>query len=236
MEKALEAIQKYNMFKPGMIVGVAVSGGPDSMALLHYLNANKEKLDIDVMAIHVNHCTRANDDSDQEFVREYCKENRIKFYKFKVEALKIMKSKGMTMEEACREGRYGVFEGLRTRGIVDVMALAHHESDQAETILLHILRGAGLKGASGMSFVRDDYYVRPLLSTKKSDIMAYLYQNEIPFVEDETNVQNIYSRNILRNKVMPELRLIWPNVDEALCSFGEICRDLHRNEKSTLGE
>lgn len=225
MEKALEVIQKYNMFKPGMIVGVAVSGGPDSMALLHYLHSNKEKLDIDVVAIHVNHCTRDNDDSDQDFVGEYCKEHRIKFYKFKVEALKLMKSKGMSMEEACREGRYGIFEGLKTRGIVDIMALAHHQGDQAETILLHIVRGAGLKGASGMSFVRDDYYVRPLLTTKKSEIMAYLYQNDVPFVEDETNTENIFSRNVLRNKVLPELRQIWPNVDEALCSFGEICRD-----------
>ena len=225
MEKALEVIQKYSMFKSGMIVGVAVSGGPDSMALLHFLNANKERLDIDVVAIHINHCTRANDDSDQEFVREYCKEHRIKFYKFKFEALKLMKSKGMSMEEACREGRYNIFEGLKARGIVDVMALAHHESDQAETILLHILRGAGLKGASGMSYVRDDYYVRPLLSTKKSEIMAYLYSNDIPFVEDETNSQNVFSRNILRNKVLPELRQIWPNVDEALCNFGDICRD-----------
>ena len=225
MQKAFDAIKKYEMFKPGCVVGVAVSGGSDSMALLHFLNENKDKLDIEIIAIHVNHTTRVNDDRDQVFVEDYCKEHRIRFHKFKIEATRIARNRGLTMEEACREGRYGIFEGLRDRGIVDVVAIAHHQSDQAETILLHILRGSGLSGASGMNFVRDGFYVRPFLDTKKSEIMAYVYENDIPYVEDETNQMNLFSRNILRNKVLPELRLVWPNVDESLANFGLTCRE-----------
>jgi len=225
MEKAFEAIKNNKMFKSGAIVGVAVSGGPDSMALLHFLNENRDKLDIEVLAIHINHNTRENDERDQDFVCSYCREHRIRFHKFKIEAKLIAKNKGLTLEDACREGRYNIFQGLRERGIVDVIAIAHHQSDQAETILLHILRGAGLRGASGMSFVRDDFYVRPFLDTKKAEIMSYIYENDIPFVEDETNQLNMFSRNIIRNKIMPELRLVWPNVDETIANFGLTCKE-----------
>ena len=225
MEKAFRTIEDNKMFQPGCVVGVACSGGSDSMALLHFLNTNREKLDIEVVAIHVDHGTRANDVRDALFVADYCKENRIRFHKFKVECKVLARKKKLTMEEACREGRYGIFKSLKDRGIVDVMAIAHHQSDQAETVLLHILRGSGLSGASGMSYVRDNYYVRPFLDVSKQEIMAYVYENDIPFVEDETNAENNYSRNILRNKVFPELRKIWPKVDENLCNFAKICKE-----------
>ena len=224
-ENAFEAIEKNKMFKSGDIVGVACSGGSDSMALLHFLNANREKFDIEVIAVHVNHNTRDNDLRDQEFVASYCRENGIRFYKFKIEALSIARKKGETLEEACRDGRYGVFESLRQRQIVDKLAIAHHQSDQAETILMHILRGTGLNGAGGMEFVRNNYYVRPFLNTQKTEIMQYIYENQVPFVEDETNHTNVFSRNLLRNKILPELRLVWPNVDQALVDFGAVCRE-----------
>ena len=237
LENVIDVIEKNKMFKSGDIVGVACSGGSDSMALLHFLNANRERFDIEVIAIHVNHNTRENDLRDQEFVANYCKENGIRFYKFKVEALAIARRKGGSLEDACREGRYGIFEGLKQRQIVDKLAIAHHQSDQAETILMHILRGTGLNGASGMSFVRDNYYVRPFLSTLKNDIMQYIYENQIPYVEDEQNHTNIFARNLLRNKILPELRLVWPNVDQALVDFGNICRedDEYINSMVNLG-
>ncbi|MBQ8762172.1 MAG: tRNA lysidine(34) synthetase TilS [Clostridia bacterium] len=225
LEKAFKTIEENKMFQPGCVVGVACSGGSDSMALLHFLNTNREKLDIEVVAIHVDHNTRANDVRDALFVADYCKENRIRFHKFKVEGKVIAKKKKMTLEEACREGRYNVFKSLKERGIVDVMAIAHQQSDQAETVLLHILRGSGLSGASGMDYVREDYYVRPFLDVSKQEILSYVYENEIPYVEDETNVENFFSRNILRNKVFPELRMVWPTVDENLCNFAKICKE-----------
>lgn len=224
-EKAIEAIDDNKMFKSGDIVGVACSGGSDSMALLHFLNANRERFDIEVVAVHVNHNTRDNDLRDQEFVSSYCRENGIRLYKFKVDALVIAHKKGETLEEACREGRYGIFESLKQKQILDKLAIAHHQSDQAETVLMHILRGTGLNGASGMDFVRNDYYVRPFLSIQKTEIMQYIYENQVPYVEDETNHTNVFARNLLRNKILPDLRLVWPNVDQALVDFGEVCRE-----------
>ncbi len=225
MEKVLELIKRQNLFTPGSVVGVAVSGGSDSMALLHFLVENKENLDIEVMAIHVDHNTRVNDQRDAIFVEDYCKQNRIRFHKFRVEALTLMKQKSLSLEEACREARYAVFENLRQKGIIDKIAIAHHLNDQAETVLLHILRGSGLSGAGGMQYVRDDFYVRPFLDITKEEILAYDYENQIPFVEDETNVDTKISRNLLRQKILPELRKVWSNVDENLCNFAKICRE-----------
>ena len=225
MEKVLELINKEKLFKPGSIVGVGVSGGSDSMALLHFLNRNKEKLDIDVVAINVIHGTRENDESDAIFVQDYCRENNIRFYKFRIEAAILASQKGLSMEDACREGRFGVFENLKKRGIVDYIALAHHQRDQAETILLHILRGSGLKGASGMSYIRDDFYVRPFLDTPKDEILQYVYENNIDYLEDETNADTTISRNLLRQQIMPVLRTVWPQVDANLSNFGKVCKE-----------
>lgn len=225
MDKVLELIKKEKFFKSGSVVGVGVSGGSDSMALLHFLNKNKANLDIDVVAINVIHGTRENDEAEAIFVADYCKQNNIRFYKFRIEAAILAKQKGLTMEEACREGRFGVFDSLKTRGLVDYIALAHHERDQAETILLHILRGSGLSGASGMSFVRDNFYVRPLLDTPKEEVMQYIYENNIDYLEDETNTDTTISRNFLRQVIMPELRKVWSNLDTNLCNFGKICHE-----------
>ena len=225
MEKVIELIQKQKMFNSGSVVGVACSGGSDSMSLLHFLWTNKEKFDIEIMAIYVDHGTRENDARDGYFVEDYCRENHIRFHKFKVEASILAKQKGWTLEQACREARYGIFESLIRRGIVDKIALAHQQSDQAETVLLHILRGSGLAGASAMQYVRDNIYVRPFLDTPKQEIMAYVYENEIPYVEDETNTDTAFSRNLIRQKILPELRQVWTNVDENLANFGKICRE-----------
>lgn len=225
MEKVLELIKKEKLFSSGCVVGVACSGGSDSMSLLHFLCANREKLDIEIVAIHIDHGTRENDARDAYFVADYCKEHHIRFQKFKVEAKVLAKQKGWTLEQACREARYGVFDNLRKRGIVDKIALAHQQSDQAETVLLHILRGSGLLGASGMQYVRDDFYVRPFLDTPKQEIMAYVYENQIPYVEDETNQDTTISRNLLRQRILPEIRQVWPKVDETLSNFGKICKE-----------
>lgn len=225
IEKVSQFIEENKFFTPGNVVGVACSGGPDSMALLHFLNSNKERFDIDVMAIYVDHNTRENDARDGYFVADFCKKNSIKFYKFSVESKMYIKKYGYSMEQACRAARFSVFENLKKNGMVDKIAIAHHQNDQAETVLLHILRGSGLKGACGMSYVRDNFYVRPFLDVSKQEILAYLYENEIEYVEDEQNAQNIFSRNVLRNKIFPELRKIWPKVDEILCNFAKICRE-----------
>ena len=224
MERVLNAIKANKLFAAGQTVGVACSGGADSMALLHFLNSNKEKFDIDIVCVHVDHATREFDARDASFVASYCRENFIKFHKFRVDSLVLARQKGYSLEQAAREGRYGLFDSILKRHLVDKIALGHHLNDQAETILLNVLRGSGLKGASGMSPLRDKVYARPFLDVPKEVLVNYCYQNEVPFVEDETNADNKFSRNFLRNEIMPKLRKVWTNLDESLVNFGNICR------------
>lgn len=223
MKEAQNLILKYNLFKPKDIIGVACSGGVDSMSLLHYLNANKDIFNIEVVAINVDHSIREESFKDSLFVENYCKENNIKCYKFVVKAKEIALQNKVGIEEAARKARYGVFDTLLEKQVVNKIALAHHEQDQVETILLNLLRGSGLKGVSGMEVQRNNY-IRPFLTTKKREIINYAYENQIPFVEDETNNNIEYSRNLLRNKILPLIRENWQGVDDNLLNFAKICK------------
>ena len=223
MEQVLDYIKQHNLIKRGEIIGVACSGGRDSICLLHYLNSIKAELDCEVVAVNVDHGIRQSSAFDTEFVMDFCKENKIRAYKFKGEALKVAKEEKLTIEQAARKVRYGVFETVIKKGLVDKIALAHHMYDQAETILLNILRGAGLTGARGMEPVRDKIYIRPLLNTPRENIMAYLDEYGLNYVEDETNKDNSYSRNYLRNVVMPALRRHFKGVDRNFVNFASIC-------------
>lgn len=223
MEQVLEFIKKNNLIKSEDIIGVGVSGGRDSMALLHYLNSIKDQLDCQVIAINIDHCIRANSAMDSAFVLDYCKDNGIRSYRFRVDSIKIANEQKLTLEQSARQGRYGVFESLISKGVVTKIALAHHISDQAETILLNIFRGSGLSGAKGMEAMRDGIYIRPFLDTTRADIEQYISENDIPYVDDETNTENEYTRNYLRNVVMPLIKHKFGNVEKNIVNFGKIC-------------
>lgn len=223
MDKVLDFIKDNNMIKSGEIIGVACSGGRDSICLLHYLNSIKSELDCEVVAVNIDHGIRPTSAVDTEFVMQFCKDNHIRAYKFKGEALKVAKEEKLTIEQAARKVRYGVFETLIKKGLVDKIALAHHLTDQAETVILNIIRGAGLSGARGMEAVRDGIYIRPLLTTPREEIMAYLDENGLEYVDDETNQDNTFSRNYIRNIVMPALRKHFNSVDKNIVNFANIC-------------
>lgn len=225
MDKILEFIKKYKLIKPGEVIGVGVSGGIDSMCLLHFLNANKETLDIDVVAIHINHGIREESYDEARFVLQKCKEMGVRVYKFTIDSPKIAKEKRISVETAAREGRYGVFEALAKKDIVDKIALAHHQSDQAETILMHIFRGCGVSGARGMEPIRDKIYIRPMLPVSKEEINEYASLNNIDYVEDASNKDTSFTRNYLRNVVMKDILKKWPNAIEAINNFATAVSD-----------
>lgn len=226
MDTVEQFINKTKMLKRGDVIGVGVSGGSDSMALLHYLAENQQKFDIEVVAIHVDHGIRTNSYLDADFVKEKAKEFGVRFYKFRIDAPKLANDKGISLETAAREARYGVFNTLLKKGVIDKIALAHHTLDQAETILMHIFRGAGVTGARGMEPIRDNVYIRPLLTTSKEDILNYLSENQVDYVDDYTNEDNSYSRNFVRNVLMPEITKRWPNAVNAISNFGQsVCDD-----------
>lgn len=218
-------VKKNKIFKHGETIGVGCSGGSDSIALLHYLATNQDKFDIEVVAIHVDHGIRENSYLDADFVKEKARELGVRFYKFKVDAPKIAREKNISLETAGREARYGVFKSLYQKGLVDKIALAHHESDQAETILMHIFRGAGIVGAKGMSPISDKIYVRPFLNVSKSDILEYIEENRLEFREDQTNIDTSYNRNFVRHVIMKEIKSRWPNAESAIVGFAQAVRD-----------
>ena len=237
MERVIDFIKQNNMIKSGEIIGVACSGGRDSICLLHFLNSIKSELDCEVVAVNVDHGIRSTSALDTEFVMQFCKDNHIRAYKFKAEALKVAKEEKLTIEQAARKVRYGIFETVIKKGLVDKIALAHHLNDQAETVLLNIVRGAGLNGAKGMEPTRDGIYIRPLLTTPREEIMAYLDENGLEFVEDETNKDNSYSRNYIRNVVLPDLRKHFKSVDKNIVKFASICNqdDNYINSQLNMG-
>lgn len=224
MKSALRTIEKQNLIQAGDVVGVAVSGGRDSMALLHFLNELSKEKNFECVAITVDHGLRETSANDVKFVVNYCNKNNIKVYSYKVEVAKLGQEKGLSVEAAARESRYRIFKALLTKKVVNKIALGHHVQDQAETILLNIFRGSGITGASGMDFVRDEVYIRPLLKTDRTEIMAYININDIPYVDDETNSDSDFNRNYIRNMIMPLLRNRWSNVYQSICNFGELCK------------
>lgn len=207
----------------GQTIGVAVSGGMDSMALLHYFLQLKNQVEFELVALHVNHSIRQNSAQDALFVEEFCKQNNIKMHVFNVDVPTYAQNNKIGIEEAARILRYGVFDALLKKKIVHKIALAHHKNDQAETILLNLFRGAGPKGIKGMEHERKDGYIRPLLNTTKQQIVDYVNKNNIAFVQDQTNQDNTYSRNFLRNQILPQIEQRWPQVINAITNFAATC-------------
>lgn len=223
MKNIDKIIEKYNLINNGEIIGVACSGGRDSMALLHYLNSIKGNK-FSVVCINIDHNLRETSASDSAFVCCYCEKNGIKVLSYKVDVKSLCEKEKLTLEEGAREARYRIFKSLIKNKVINKIALGHHAQDQAETILLNIFRGSGLKGASGMDYMKDGIIIRPMLSTPRTEIQAYITINEIPFVDDETNFENDYSRNFIRNEIMPLIRSRWNNADLSICNFGKHCR------------
>ncbi|MBR4407166.1 MAG: tRNA lysidine(34) synthetase TilS [Clostridia bacterium] len=225
MQNILSIIENDKLVKPGDVVGVGVSGGSDSMALLHFLNSHSHDLDIEVVAIHVDHCIREESGNDAEFVARYCRQNGIRHYKFKINVPKLAEERKENLEKVARDTRFGVFDTLLKKGVIDKVAIAHNTRDQAETILHNLFRGTGVEGASGMKTKRGDVYIRPLLSTSKKAILDYCFLNDVPYVNDATNLDNTYSRNFIRNVLMPQIEERWPSLVEKLVNFGKDCAD-----------
>jgi tRNA(Ile)-lysidine synthase len=209
------------MLSSGDHIGVAVSGGADSMALLHFMHNLSGQIGVEILAIHINHGIRKNARKDAGFVRKYCDENGIRCVFYNVDVPEYCRQNKVGVEQGARILRYGCFETAVKKHKLTKIALAHHLDDQAETILLHILRGCGLEGAGGMRPV-SGIYIRPFLSVKKSDLIAYNYRNGTPNIVDESNDDNKFARNFIRNTVMPIIKQEWRNAADSIVSFGKI--------------
>ena len=215
-------VEKY--FKPNQVVGVALSGGSDSMALLHYL-FYYDKMPIKVVAVNVEHGIRGNSSvSDSLFVKSYCDRHGIPLISYSVDSLKKSKNEKLSIEQSARILRYECFFDAINQKKCDIIATAHHLSDNVESILLNLFRGTGIKGVSGISSF-DGKIVRPLLSVKKSEINDYVKENNIPFVTDETNLKTDFSRNYIRLNVIPKIVSHFPDAERNIERFSNIARE-----------
>ncbi len=220
-QQVIDFINEHQMIHEGDRVGVAVSGGEDSMALLTFLHKLAAKVHFQVVAVHINHNIRHTANSDARFVKQYCDEHLIEFVKYSVDVPGYSATNKVSIETAARVMRYECFDAAIKKYKLTKMAIAHHLNDQAETVLMHLFRGCGLDGASGMMPVRG-VYIRPFLETKKSDIIAYNYRNNIPHVTDDTNEDNSFRRNYVRNMIMPLITKEWRAAPENLAAFAKI--------------
>lgn len=221
-------ITQTKMLKAGQHVVVGVSGGADSTALLHCLLALSKTLGFFVEAAHLNHKIRGEEaNEDQRFVARMCAEWNVPFYTAERDVPAFAKRNRMSLEQAAREARYQFFEKARIYFNADKIAVAHHMQDQAETLLLHLLRGSGLTGLAGMRPSRGRI-IRPLLRVDRGMIETYLRENGLEFRNDSTNLLLNASRNRLRLDVFPYLgEHINPGVIKAVCSAAEL---LQRDE------
>lgn len=205
-EEVLKTIETYNLIEMNDKIVIGVSGGPDSICLLHVLYGLKEKLGIEIVVAHVNHMLRDVADLETEYVQNFCKKLGIECYVKKADILEISKTQKKGTEEVGRQIRYDFFDEVAKKTNSNKIATAHNSNDRAETVILNILRGSGLSGLKGIEPIRDNKYIRPLINTDRQDIENYCNDNKLEPKYDKTNNENIYTRNKVRNTVIPYIK------------------------------
>jgi len=238
--KIRDTIKDNELIKEGDRVLLALSGGPDSMCLLHILNDLQHMLKFELGALHLNHMIRGKEaDADEAFLIEHCRQLGIKLYVEKVDVLSLSRERGRSLEETGRDVRY---EKLRAKlrenntdsnaapeDLYDKIAVAHNKNDQAETVLMRIIRGTGVKGLCGMDYKKDDI-IRPLLDTGRPEIEAYCKANSLKPRFDKTNGETEYTRNKVRLELLPYLAGFNPNIIDSLVRLADSARDNEKNE------
>ena len=221
IDKITAANSLHGLFSPGDTVIVAVSGGPDSVALLDCL-AQIENHSLRLIVAHLNHSLRGEEsEKDEAFVRNLAENYGIPIECRKVDVSQLSCREGLSIEEAGRMARYEYFSELAGHFGANAVALAHHADDQAETLLLRLLRGAGSKGLAGMR-ARNGIYIRPFLAVSKSEILEYLQQQGIGYRIDQSNRNTDFLRNRIRHELMPLLADYNPSIVARLNATAEV--------------
>ena len=226
-KKILETIKKYNLIEDGEKVVIGVSGGPDSITLLDALLKIKNKgiIKFDVLVCHVNHLIREEAIDDENYVKDYCKKNNIECFIKRADVEKIAEKEKKGTEETGRKIRYEFFNEILKKTNSNKIATAHNKNDNAETVLMNIIRGSGLTGLKGIEPCNNKY-IRPLIEIKREEIEEYCFKNKLNPRYDETNEDNIYTRNKIRNVVIPYVKKeLNPNIIETIRRLSLIVKD-----------
>lgn len=224
-EKVFETIRKYELIENGDNIVIGVSGGPDSMTLLNVLiSLNKmKKIDCKIVVAHINHGIRVEADEETKYVQEFCKKNNIPCYVKKEKVEEIAKESKIGTEEAGRKLRYSFFEEVADKCKANKIATAHTANDNAETILMNIIRGTGLSGIKGIEIKRDNKFIRPIIELTRKEIEEYCEEQKLNPKIDKTNNENIYTRNKVRNELIPFIEKEFnPNIITSLNRMSQL--------------
>lgn len=227
LPQAAALVRDYSLFPAGSTVLLAVSGGRDSMALLHWAYTHAEEFGIGLAVGHYHHGMRGEAaDADQTLVDTWCLEHNVPFYTDRANIYEEAALRGLGVEETGRELRYSFLNGLADRLEAAVIATAHNADDNAETLLLHLTRGSGLQGLTGIPIHRGRL-VRPLLTTTRAEIDRYVAEHAIPYGEDATNTDEAFARNRIRHQVTPVLKSLNPRYVESAAETIRLLREDH---------
>ena len=205
-QKAIKFIDENHLIEKGDKILVALSGGADSIFLLSFLIKFKKRFGIEIAAFHLNHKLRGKSaNADEKFCSDFCKQNKIEFICVKKDVKSYAKKLKLSVEESGREIRYFELNKAADKMGCTKIATAHNASDNVETILLNFMKGAGIKGLSGIPVSRDNI-IRPILYITSEEIRQYLKKNQIYFRVDKSNLDSDYERNFIRNEIIPKLK------------------------------
>lgn len=225
-ENVIDTIKRYNLIENGDNIVIGVSGGPDSICLLHILNELKQELNFNIYVAHINHSIRKEADEETEYVQEFCKNLGVECFIKKIDVQKEAKDLKRGTEETGRKVRYEFFDEVLEKTKSNKIATAHNNNDKVETILMNILRGSGTSGLKGIEPIREGKYIRPLIDIERKEIEKYCEENKLDPRIDKSNNENIYTRNKIRNVVIPYIKSEFnPNIISTINRLSEVATE-----------
>ena len=225
--RVIAFIERERLIQKGDRILVALSGGPDSVMLLSVLMSIKDEYDLTIEAFHLNHQLRKNAADDEKFAMDLCNEYGIYCTTMIADIQQIADKKSCSVEQAGRDERYRLLDLTLQKRNLNKIATAHHADDQIETMIMRMIRGTGIAGLSGIPIRRDEI-IRPLLFLTKEEINRYLKEYGLSFVIDETNKEDSFFRNRVRNHIVPLLEKENPNIHESFQRLAQIAQNAHR--------
>lgn len=206
-DKVLSTINKHNLIQKGDKIVLGLSGGPDSVCLLHVLNRLKKDFNIEIYAAHLNHQIRGIEaQKDALYASKLCEDMGIIFFVKSINVPKYCENEGLSLEEGARKLRYEMFYEIKDKIKANKIAIGHNLNDQAETVMMRIMRGTGLKGLKGIDYIRDNCIIRPILDVERNEIEEYCEAYNLNPRIDKTNLENIYTRNKIRLDLLPYMK------------------------------
>jgi len=218
-------VELKDLVLPNQTVAVAISGGSDSVALLHYIHNARKIYGFNVIAINVEHGIRGESSiSDSNFVKKLCEKWNVKLFSYQVDSVKKANSEKLSLEQAARTLRYECFYDALNKGLCDKIATAHHLRDNAESVLFNLFRGTGISGITGIAQNYENRIIRPFLNVSKEEIQKYVIENQLEFVTDQTNFDDDYTRNYIRLNILPQIEKIFPEFEKSIARFSLIAK------------